>query len=160
MEGDQALVFEQLKKASENKYRDIKSLFCPALGSMVVFNADGFHHLRYYNSRSERPKRVQVNKLTCFKNVPDVLSKTTTIQEYRRTICPTGKADRSGYRAVSVVEWFGFIAIINLEKKIRIKIVVRRIGQQDGKYHFWSVMPYWRLNSGIRITGATDLEDD
>jgi len=159
MEGFNLQLFNQLKKDVGVAYEKIKNIHCPALGAIVIFNADGFHHLRYDNNRSERSKQVQFNKFNCFRNVPNILELTTTIQEYRKMICPVGKPNHSGYRSVSTVEWFGFIAIINLEKKIRIRIIIRRIGEQDGNYHFWSVMPDWRLSGNFRVVGPTDMED-
>jgi len=150
----------KLKNKIRLNYSSVKSIYCPALDSRVIFNSDGFHHLCYDNNRSERSVLVQRNKLNAFKNVVKILSKTTTIQEYRSSLCSIGKEDRHGLSLAKFVEWFGFWAIINLSKKVRIKIVVRRIGQNNGQYHFWSVMPFWQLSSGHRKIASKDLVDD
>jgi hypothetical protein len=150
----------QLKSKVKFDYFAVKSVYCPALNSRIVFNADGFHHLCYDNNRSERSILVQKNKLNSFKNVVGVLEKTTTMQEYRADLCPIGKKDRHGLSLTKVVEWFGFWAIVNLSKKVRIKIVVRRIGQANGQYHFWSVMPFWQQNKDFRNIGSNSLIND
>ncbi|HQB50894.1 MAG TPA: hypothetical protein PLT32_01600 [bacterium] len=150
----------QLKNKIRLNYSNIKSAYCPALDSRVIFNSDGFHHLCYDNNRSERSVLVQRNKLNAFKNVVKILSKTTTIQEYRSSLCSIGKEDRHGLSLAKFVEWFGFWAIINLSKKVRIKIVVRRIGQANGQYHFWSVMPFWQQNKDFRNIGSNSLIND
>jgi hypothetical protein len=148
-----------LRGETEEKYKKIGKIYCPALKSEVVFNSDGFHHLRYDGHRSERDKRVQKNKFLYLDSAVDVLKKATIIQEYRRSICPVGKSDKSGFKKTKIVEWFGFFAIISFSKCMRVKVVVRRIGEDEGKYHFWSVMPFWNLTSGKRIIGSREIED-
>ncbi|MFH1744751.1 MAG: hypothetical protein ABH881_01130 [bacterium] len=148
--------FNKLKIATQEIYEKIKSVYCPALKTNIVFNSDGFHHLRYDNNRSERSKRAQLNKFIYFNDAMEILKKTTTIQEYRRSICPVGNYDKNGLRKTKTVEWFGFFAIVNFTKRIRINVVARRIG--DGKFHFWSVMPYWRLSNNNRIIGSKKIE--
>lgn len=152
--------FNKIKNATEVHYKKIGSIFCPALKSDIAFNSDGFHHLRYDGSRSERSKKVQQNKFTCLNSAIEILKKSTTIQEYRRSICPVGKPNSKGFRKTKTVEWFGFFAIISFAKCIRINIVVRRIGEESGKYHFWSVMPYWTLSNNNRRIGSEKIKDE
>ena len=152
--------FNELKDLAKTNYESIGDVYCPALKSKVVFNADGFHHLRYDENRSERSKKEQYNKFIFLNNAVDVLKKTTTIQEYRRSICPIGKPDKSGLRKTNMVEWFGFFAIISCTKKLRINVVVRRIGGENGQYHFWSAMPFWRLTHRHREEGSVKLENN
>jgi hypothetical protein len=77
--------FDKLKKETEEKYKEIKEIYSPALKSKIIFNSDGFHHLRYNQSRSERNKNIQKNKLQCFNDAVKILEKSTTIQEYRKS---------------------------------------------------------------------------
>lgn len=70
---------------------------------------------------------------------------------------------RDGLRKTSVVEYYGFTAIVDLQKRLRIRTVVRRIG--NGQFHFWSLMPDWeqvRINSSqvARMVGSYRLEDE
>ncbi len=151
--------WQKLKENTKQEYDTIGSLYCPALKSNILFNADGFHHLRYDGSRKERSKSVQKNKFTYFSDAVDILKKSTTIQEYRRSICPVGKPDKNGFRKTKSIEWFGFFAITSFSKQTRIKVIVRRIGEDNGHYHFWSVIPFWSITNNHRYIGSKDLED-
>lgn len=150
--------FNQLRQAIEEKYRSIGKTYSPALKADVIFNSDGWHHLRYDCSRVERDKKVQQNKFICFDDAVNIIKKSTTIQEYRRGQQVDGKQDKGGLQKVKLVQWFGFFAVISFSKRIRVKAIVRKIGD-DGQYHFWSVMPYWKLSSQGRVVGAKDIED-
>lgn len=110
--------FNKLKEQIKLEYEKIGSIYCPALKSRVVFNSEGFHHLRYDGSFSERSKKVQQNKFIYFNKVVDILKITTIVQEYRRSICPTGRRDKNGLRKINIVEWFGFYSIISFSKCI------------------------------------------
>jgi hypothetical protein len=159
MEGVKLEEINKLKVETEEKYKKIGKLFCPALKSEISFNSEGFHHLRFDGGGSERDKNVQKNKFNCFDSAVQILKQTTTIQEYRRMICPIGKIDQSGFRKTKIIEWFSFFAIVNFTKCIRIRVIVRRVGRDNGRYHFWSVMPYWNLSNGRRVVGSKDIED-
>ncbi|MDP3974396.1 MAG: hypothetical protein Q8P65_00210 [bacterium] len=152
--------FNELKNTTKINYEKIGCVYSPALQANIVFNSDGFHHLRYDNNRSERSKKSQQGKFICFNKAVEILKKSTTIQEYRRSICAIGDYDKSGFRKTKIIEWFGFFAIISFSKRIRINAIVRRIGEENGKYHFWSVMPYWSLSNNIRIIGSKKIEDE
>jgi hypothetical protein len=151
--------FKELKNLTKSNYEKIGCIYCPALQANVVFNSDGFHHLRYDNNRSERNKKSQRNKFIFLDKAVEILKKSTTIQEYRRSICAVGDCDRSGFRKTKIVEWFGFFAIISISKRRRINVVVRRIGAESGQYHFWSLMPYWALSNNNRVVGSKKIED-
>lgn len=152
--------FNNLKKYIKSEYEKVGKIYSPAIKACIHFNSDGFHHLRYDSHRNERPKRVQKNKLFYFKDSLEIIKKSTTIQEYRKFIMPFGNKDKSGFSKTKVVEWFAFFAIINLLKRIRIKVIIRRIGGESGQYHFWSIIPYWQLSNKKRIIGSKEIEDN
>jgi hypothetical protein len=160
MEGIKLAEINRLKAETEEKYKKIGKLNCPALKAEIFFSSEGFHHLRYDGHGSERDKKVQRNKFIYFDSGVDILKRATTIQEYRRAICPVGKKDKSGFRKTKLVEWFCFFAIISFSKHLRVKVVVRRVGENSGQYHFWSIMPFWKLTSGRRIVGQKEIEDE
>lgn len=151
--------YNKLRKETELKFKGIKYVHNPALNANIEFTSDGFHHLRYDGCRKERRKKTQMHKFRCFDDAVKIIKRTTTIQEYRRSICPIGKPDKSGLRRTKTVEWFAFWAITNFSKKIRVKVVIRRIGGDAGKYHFWSVMPYWNVCGRNKIIGSKEIED-
>ena len=152
--------FNELRDLTKASYEKISKIHCPALKSDISFTSDGFHHLRYDNTRNKRDKKAQYNKFIYFNSAVDTLKKSTTLQEYRRSICPIGKADKNGLRKTKIVEWFGFLSIISFAKAIRINVVVRRIGGDNGQLHFWSVMPYWKLSNNKRVVGSKKMEDE
>ena len=152
--------FKKLKEKTENEYKKIGKIYCPALKSEIIFNSDGFHHLRYDGSRSERNKSVQKNKFIFFHSAVEIIKKSTTIQEYRRLLCPIGKRNRNGFRKTSLVEWFGFFSITSFLRMTRVKTVVRRVGGENGQDHFWSVMLFWKLSNKNNIIGSKEIEDN
>ncbi len=152
--------FETLKKQIQAEYKKIGCLFSPALQANINFNSDGFYHLQYKNNRLERSILVQRNKFMCLNDAVKILKKSTTIQEYRRGMCTIGKTDIEGFQKNKIVEWFGFFAIINFTKSIRVKVIIRRVGGEHGQYHFWSVMPFWKLSNGQRMAANKDMFDE
>lgn len=109
--------------------------------------------MQYDNTRAERSKAAQLNKLRFFNDAVNNLKIATTIQEYmRNTYFVDGKD--------SIIEWFAFWSIISFVKQIRIRVIVRRVGGDDGQYHFWSVMPFWSLQHKRRLIGSIELEDE
>jgi len=154
--------FKELKQKVREFYRSIGKVKCPALDADVFFTSDGFHHLRYDNNRSERSKEEQRNKLSCLKEAVDIISRSTTIQEYRTTIEAVGKPDRSGFRKTTTVEFYAFSAITDADRSRRFRVIVKKIG--SGNYHFWSLMPEWtqvQINSSqaVRFVGSRKIID-
>jgi hypothetical protein len=134
--------FSKIKAKAAKFYDSVVRVYCPALKADVNFSSDGFHHLRYDGTRAERSKTIQKNKLLCIEEAVKIITKTTTIQEYRVSTQPMGKPDKSGFRKTKKIEYYAFYAITDLNKLRRINVIVRRIG--EGNYHFWSVMPSWK----------------
>jgi len=133
------LTFKELRNKASEFYDSIDKVDCPALKQKVVFGSDGFHHLRYNASRSERSKPVQRNKLSYLEEAVSILKKTTTLQEFRDFNEPAGLRDASGFRRMCVVSYYGFWAVIS--RRIRLKVIVKQI--DGGQFSFWSIMPYW-----------------
>lgn len=147
--------FRLLKKNVEENYKKITSIDNPALKTKIFFNSNGLHHLKYDNNRSERSKIIQKNKFMFFNDAVIIIKKSSTIQEYRRSVSLLKET-----KELKMVEFFAFWAIINFTKKIRIKVVIRRIGGENGKFHFWSVMPFWQLDKNRRIISSKDIKNE
>lgn len=155
--------FEKHKELAETFYKQVGKTYCPALKADVHFNAKGFHHLRYNNPGSERDKQIQLRKFRLLKTAVEIIKKTTTLQFYRASLEKVGTPGRDGFTKTSRVQYFGFTNIIGERKNIRVRTIVRIIG--DGFYHFWSVMPDWRekrISEGqvINIVGDKEMEDE
>lgn len=151
--------FKSLKSSVESEYKKIGGIYSPALKADIIFNSDGWHHLRYDSGRHERSRPVQKNKLRFFHEAVEVIKISTTIQEYRRDRHQSGKLGNNYSHQSSLVEWFAFFSVVSFIKQIRIKVVVRRIGGENGRFHFWSVMPFWSLHNNKRLLGLKEIED-
>jgi hypothetical protein len=148
---------ESIKKASD-LYASIVSVYDPYFKSQVIFNSDGFHHLRFSAGR-ERKKAEQLLKCMFIKHVPYVVRNAGTLQEHRKTM-EVGERRRysKGERDMVFVEYWGFIAIIPDTNSIRIKVILRRSGH--GSIHFWSVMPYQKKGSETFLrVGSPDMTE-
>lgn len=147
--------FKKLKKYTEEEYKKIRNVNNPALKAQIFFNSNGLHHLKYDNNRSERNKVVQKNKLMFFNDAVNIIKKSSTIQEYRRSIYTSDETKK-----IKIIKFFAFWAIISFNKKTRIKVIIRRVGGENGKFHFWSVMPFWQLSKNKRITSSKNIENE
>jgi hypothetical protein len=149
----------KLREETETIFKKIGKVFCPMLKDDVQFTSDGFHHLRYDGSRSERSKREQQIKLRFFKTAFRIIKATTTLQEYIKFPIKYGKPGKDGFSKTKIAEYYSFIALTET-KKYRVRTIVRRVG--DGPFHFWSVMPYWgetKFSDGVTIQSVGSREN-
>jgi len=58
---------------------------------------------------------------------------------------------------MKIVNYWVFIAIVGEENQIKVKTILRRVG--DGNIIFWSVMPYSKLRNGQKLYSG-DIEDE
>lgn len=98
--------------------KKIGKIFSPALKTDIWFTSNGFHHLRYDSTRSERSKKVQKNKFIYFDDALNILRKATTIQEHRRSIIKLEKCGENEFSKIKIIEWFAFFSIVNFTKKL------------------------------------------
>lgn len=138
--------YKKEKVKAEEFYKSIGDVHCPYFGKNIVFNSDGFHHLQFSAER-ERSKEEQMLKFSLLPAVPHILRNAGTVQEYRHTMEPVGqKRFSDGAREMREIEYWGIIAITKGERPVRIKIILRRVG--NGNIIFWSVMPTVKLKDG------------
>lgn len=153
-------IFKELKQQAKEYYHSLDKIKCPALDDYVIFNSEGFHHLRYNSSLSERSKFEQRNKFAYLPEAVEIIKKTTTIQEIREFLEPVGLKDQSGFRKTVKVTYYAFWAMH--QRNIRIKVIVRKI--EDGQYSFRSLMPYWfekKINGKlIRYFSSPKIQTD
>ena len=135
--------YEKLREDSRKFYSSIKGINCPALNSYVHFNAEGFNHIIFKGSRSEREKSSQVLRFKLLPLAVKLIKLSTTYQEFEETLKEFGvKSYKKIVLKSKSVRYWGIIAIIDGRK---IKVIVRKIGD-EGKMHFWSVVPAWSTN--------------
>jgi len=146
------------KIVKESIFKNKKSVFCPYFNTEVILNADGFHHLQF-SGRTERNKNEQLLKLNLSPLAISVIKKSGTVQEYRKILATIGKKSKTdGSVIMKHIEYWGFVAIVGQEK-IKVKAIVRRVG--DGNLIFWSVMPHPKIdkNRGQKMFTAGIEED-
>jgi len=135
--------YEKIKEATENFYKKYNKLYSPFFDDQIYFTSEGFNHLVYKNARTERNRSVQIMKFQLFPKAIKVIELSSTVQEYDEMLTMVEKKmKKKKIKESKIVKYWGFVAIIN---KQRIKVIIRQIGE-NGKLHFWSVMPAW--NSG------------
>ena len=133
----------RLKEKAEQIFQENPLVYCPYLQEQITLNSDGFHHLRY-SARRERNKKEQMLKFSLMPLAIKVIKKSGTIQEYRKSLTQVGKkSEKDGLAPMKPVEYWGFVAIVGERSLIKIRVILRRIG--DGKIIFWSVMPAIKL---------------
>jgi hypothetical protein len=151
-------VFASQKQRAEILYSRQNSIPCPYFNGPVVLNSDGFHHLQF-SARRERSKREQLLKFQLLPLALEVIRKSGTVQEYRKTLAPVGKkSKRDGFVLMKEVEYWGFAAIVGEAKQVHVRVITRRVG--TGNVIFWSVMPHTKMRNGQQKLYASDIEDD
>jgi len=139
--------FYERKDKAERLYKSHPQIYNPYLECEVVLNSDGFHHLQF-TARSERDKKAQLLKFSLLPLAFEVIKKSGTLQEYRKGLMIVNKRGiRDGLSLTKFVDYWGFAAIVG-QTQIKIKVVLKRVG--DGKVIFWSVMPYSKLRNNSR----------
>jgi hypothetical protein len=134
--------YTKIKDSAYLSYSQFKPIRCPQLGSKVVFNDKGFWHIIYRAKDKKRDESSQILRFRLLKKVKELLSITTTIQEYESVTRELTVKDH-GKKVVKLVtlQFFGYIAIIDNWK---FKAIIRKDG--NGQPYFWSVIPNWITN--------------
>jgi len=140
---DLNLVYQRAKAKAEEIFRKNPSVYCPYFEGNIILNSDGFHHLRY-SARCERSKKEQILKFNLLPLAIQIIKKAGTIQEFRREPYQIGKkSKKDGLAIIKPADYWGLVAIIGEKNPIKVKVVLRRIG--EGNVIFWSVMPAIKL---------------
>jgi len=135
--------YERLKHEAEVLYSRLGRLFCPAVDEEVHCTPEGFGHLLFKEGDSERDKTSQMLRFKLLPLGAKLIETSTTYQEYEKMI--KGFEVKSGKgRSIKnkPVHYWGIIGIVDGRK---IKVILKKIGD-DGKLHFWSLIPNWTTN--------------
>ena len=135
--------YHTLRENAQNFYNGVRPVFSPALNEQVYFTAEGFNHLIFKAMRREREKPSQIIRFKMLSRAAKLIELSTTYQEYEETVREFEmKSYKKRVRKSKPVKYWGIIAIIDGRK---IKVIVRKIGD-NGRPHFWSVIPAWTTN--------------
>jgi hypothetical protein len=140
----------------EAEYKKIGEIYCPALGEKVFFNSQGIDHIKFKRWNCARLRDDQYIRLKLFHLVPGVIQNSKTIQGEK-----SGKRferiktnNRWEQKMVSVI-YYEFIAITN---GCRLRVIVKKV--ENGRFHFWSVIPYWKQSPQGKKMFEGDPEED
>ncbi|MBI4225417.1 MAG: hypothetical protein HY617_03730 [Candidatus Sungbacteria bacterium] len=147
--------YHKLRDVTQKFYSGIGIIRSPALNDSVHFTAEGFNHIIFKGSRSEREKPSQILRFKLLPLAAKLIGLSTTHQEFEETIKEFEvKSYKKRVRQSKRVRYWGIIAIIEGRK---IKVIVRRIGE-NGALHFWSIVPAWTTNKYRDIRFFTTMK--
>lgn len=134
--------FEKVKVDAETLYSTIGEIYCPYFKEKISFNAKGLRHLKFKSDQVARTKEDQYTRLKLLRFAPIILQESRMVQG----ICEINKFETQNTNSrwenvLKEVIFYEFIAVIN---NIRVKVIVKHI--IGGLKHFWSVIPYWRID--------------
>ena len=150
--------FDEVASRAEEFYSTINEVRCPYFSEKIAFNAMGLKHLRFKSDRVARSRLEQYARLKLVSLAPQVLSLSKTLQ---------GTKDTKHFERIRVhsrtdtilksVSYYEFIAVL---ENVRIKVIVKQI--DSGQKFFWSVIPYWKIDSvnSRRILHSGNPEHD
>jgi len=135
--------YDKLREDAQKFYISTRQVQSPALSEFVHFTAEGFNHIIFKGSRSERERSSQILRFKLLPVAVKLIELSTTYQEYEVTLKEFEvKSYKKKIRKSKPVKYWGIIAIINGRK---VKVILRKIGD-NGQLHFWSIVPAWTTN--------------
>jgi hypothetical protein len=151
--------FEEVKRDAESLYETMGSIPCPYFGGeKIAFNAKGIRHLKFKSDEKARPREDQYSRLKLLYLAPKVVKLSRTLQGIRKTRkFESQKAHSRWEWALKDVCFYEFVAVL---ENVRVKVIIKEVA--GGEKHFWSIIPYWRLDPGShkRILHSGDPDQD
>jgi hypothetical protein len=150
--------FEKVKRQAEELYERIGSIRCPYFSEEIAFNAKGIRHLKFKSDQQARSHHDQYARLKLLKYAPQVLRLSRTVQGVWETKRFEMQKTHSRWeRVLKPVSFYEFVAVLDT---VRVKVIVKEV--LGGEKHFWSVIPFWKINkeSSTRILHSGDPEND
>lgn len=129
--------FEDLLKKRRTEYKTFVSMYCNCLREHVIFNSDGFNHLRFHIDGTPRNSAEQMYKLGLLPLVKPVIYSSSKVDQYERRLAPVGRKKKDGKKIEKEVEYWSLVAVVG-KQEVKLRVILRRVG--TGKIHFWSVM--------------------
>ena len=135
--------YDTLREDAQKLYLTTRPILSPAFNEYVHFTAEGFNHIIFKGSRTERERPSQIMRFKLLPRAIKLIELSTTFQEYEETLKEFEvKSYKKKVRKTKPVKYWGIIAITDGRK---IKVILRKIGD-NGQLHFWSIVPAWVTN--------------
>lgn len=148
--------YERQKAAAHSLYAHTRPILSPALGERVSFTAEGFNHILFKGSRSERERPSQIMRFKLLPRAIRLIEHANTFQEFEEMSREYEVKVRKKRRLkTKLVRYWGIIAIFEERK---IKVILRKIG--NGKLHFWSIVPAWTTNKHRDVKFVSTMKGD
>lgn len=131
--------YREVFKKAKNIFSRFRPQICPALNNeLIIFNSNGFNHLRYHVNGLPRPIKEQISKMNLLPLVIPVIKRASSIENYRIRESLTGSnRNNNANNNYKVIEYWSLVSLVG-ERRIGVRVIIRKIG--NGKFHFWSVM--------------------
>jgi len=147
--------YQKLKGNALQYYNSIGQIFSPAFNQDIFFSAEGFNHIIFKSARTERERSSQILRFKFLPLAQKLIKISTTYQEFEESLKEFEiKQYKKKVRIYKAVRYWGVIAIIDGRK---IKVILRKIGD-NGKMHFWSIVPAWVTNKYRDIKFFTTMK--
>ncbi len=138
--------FEKAKVNAEDVYKTLTAIPCPYLKADVHFNAKGFEHLKFKSRDKARNRMDQYTRFKLVHIVPEIIRRSHTVQGIWETNeWESQKSHGRWEKRQRPVMYYEFVAVIG---KARLKVIVKKVEGLDP--HFWSLIPFWRMNEITR----------
>lgn len=135
--------YQKLREDSQEFYNSIGKVFSPIFKETIIFSAEGFNHIVFKSSNTERERSSQILRFKLIPLAKKLIEISTTYQEFEETIKYfTIKRHKKRIKRSMIVKYWGIIGIIDNRK---IKVIIRKISD-NGCLHFWSIVPTWTTN--------------
>lgn len=145
-------LFQKTKEKAEDEYRILKNVYCPYLKDTVHFDTNGLSHIKFKSWSRPRSRFDQYVRLRLLHLAPLVIKQSHTLQGVWETnLWERRKRHGKWEKILQPVTYYEFLAVIG---RARIKVIVRLA--KGAQLHFWSIIPFWRMNE---VTSKRKLYD-
>ncbi len=150
--------FDEVSKNAEAFYASLGEVHCPYFREKIAFNVKGLKHLRFKLDQIARARQEQYARLKLVNLAPEVLKLSHTVQGVWQTRkLEMQKTNNRWEHRMKETVFYEFIAVLH---NVRVKVIVKEV--YGGEKHFWSIIPYWRVDAenSRRILHSGNPEKD
>ena len=145
-------LFQKTKTKAETVFHALGSVNCPYLKSKVNFDATGLAHIKFKSWGRPRSRFDQYTRLKLLRLAPEILTRSHTVQGiWNTSLWERRKKHGKWEKILKAVTYYEFVAVMG---SVRVKVIVKTI--EGGEPHFWSIIPFWRMNE---VTNKRKLYD-
>lgn len=140
---------DNFKIEVERYYKNIGDTYCPYFKDNIAFNQKGLKHIKFKSDGEARSRSDQFIRLKNIKFAKSIVSKSSTLQEFRSEPGFVGiKTHGRREKVLKQINYYGFISIVKDGKYAkRFRIIIRQI--EGGNKHFYSIIPFWKRGKGV-----------